>query len=151
MKVYKAHIGWKSFALLVLLLSILHWFFTSIWAIEYWWSLFQNTLFIILSILLNEKRYSIEEEYLIVKTMNIITTKKIEINTIKKIVLLNSNIFERYLLKNSVKIFYNKYDDAFVQTKKINDLINELLKINPQIEVLGLFDNTDVEISNSES
>lgn len=79
-------------------------------------------------------RYIIAENQLIVKCMFIVNDR-IEISKIRKIEKTNSVLSSPALSLDRIAIYYNKFDEIMVSPKEREDLIKELLKINPNIEV----------------
>jgi hypothetical protein len=73
--------------------------------------------------------YKIEGENLI------IWHTKIEISTIRKIYRTNNPLSSPALSLDRIAIVYNKFDEILISPKERNEFINELLKINPSIEV----------------
>ena len=78
-------------------------------------------------------KYIISENYLIVKCMFIVNDK-IEISKIRKIEKTNSILSSPALSLDRIAVFYNKYDEVYISPKERQAFIDELLKINPEIE-----------------
>ena len=60
---------------------------------------------------------------------------KIEISTIRKIYRTNNPLSSPALSLDRIAVVYNKFDEILISPKERNEFINELLKINPSIEV----------------
>ena len=78
-------------------------------------------------------RYIIEENQLIVKCMFIVNNK-IDISKIKKIEKTNSILSSPALSLDRIAIKFNKYDEVYISPKEKQSFVNDLLKINPEIE-----------------
>ena len=78
-------------------------------------------------------RYIISENHLIVKCMFIVNDK-IEISKIRKIEKTNSILSSPALSLDRISIKFNKYDEVYISPKERQSFIDELLKINPEIE-----------------
>jgi len=78
-------------------------------------------------------RYIISENHLIVKCMFIVNDK-IEISKIRKIEKTNSILSSPALSLDRIAIKFNKYDEVYISPKERQAFIDELLKINPEIE-----------------
>jgi hypothetical protein len=78
-------------------------------------------------------RYIISENHLIVKCMFIVNDK-IEISKIRKIEKTNSILSSPALSLDRISIKFNKYDEVYISPKERQAFIDELLKINPEIE-----------------
>jgi hypothetical protein len=79
-------------------------------------------------------RYIINENHLIVKSMFIVN-EKIEINKIRKMEKTNSILSSPALSLDRIAIRYNKFDEVYISPKEKQLFVEELLKINPEIEV----------------
>ncbi len=77
--------------------------------------------------------YIISENHLIVKCMFIVNDK-IEISKIRKIEKTNSILSSPALSLDRISIKFNKYDEVYISPKERQAFIDELLKINPEIE-----------------
>lgn len=60
---------------------------------------------------------------------------KIDINTIKKIYATKNPLSSPALSIDRIAIVYNKYDEVLISPKNRAEFIEELLKVNPNIEV----------------
>ena len=131
MQTYKSKIDW--WLGLVLVYPI----FRSIQSIiEGEWYGYLGLLLTLLLIVFISKstRYIITENRLIVKCMFIVNDK-IEISKIRKIEKTNSILSSPALSLDRIAVFYNKYDEVYISPKDKQAFVDELLKINPEIEV----------------
>ena len=130
MKIYKSKVDrWLG---LVLVYPI----FRSIQSsIEGEWIGFVGIVLCLLFIVFISKstRYIISENHLIVKCMFIVNDK-IEISKIRKIEKTNSILSSPALSLDRIAIKFNKYDEVYISPKERQAFIDELLKINPEIE-----------------
>jgi hypothetical protein len=60
---------------------------------------------------------------------------KIEIKSIRKIYRTNNPLSSPALSLDRLAIVYNKFDEILISPKERNEFIDELLKINPSIEI----------------
>lgn len=127
MKVYKSKVDWW---LVVLILAVFGFpIVDGILSKEYMLSVvFVGflSLFYIMAITL---KYKIEGEYLS------IWRTKIDIKTIRKVYATRNPLSSPALSINRIAIVYNKYDEVLISPKDRGDFIEELLKVNPNIEV----------------
>lgn len=127
MKIYRSKVDWW---LVVLILSVFGFpIVQGIQTKEYMLSvvfLMLLSLFYILAITL---KYKIEGEYLS------IWRTKIDIKTIRKVYATRNPLSSPALSINRIAIVYNKYDEVLISPKDRADFIEELLKVNPNIEV----------------
>lgn len=79
-------------------------------------------------------RYIIKENQLIVKSMWIVNNT-IDISKIRKIEKSNSILSSPALSLDRIALYYNKYDEVYISPKEKQDFLNNLLEINPNIEV----------------
>jgi hypothetical protein len=79
-------------------------------------------------------QYIINENQLIVKSTWIVN-EKIDISKITKIEKSNSILSSPALSLDRLLVRYNKYDEVLISPKEKIEFINELLKINPNIEI----------------
>lgn len=82
----------------------------------------------------NTTKYIINENKLIVKSMWIVNNK-IDISEIRIIEKTNSVLSSPALSLDRLAIKYNKFDDVYISPKDKQSFINDLLDINPEIEV----------------
>ena len=130
MKIYKSKVDW--WLGLVLVYPI----FRSVASIiEGEWIGYIVILLCLLFIVFISKstRYIISENHLIVKCMFIVNDK-IEISKIRKIEKTNSILSSPALSLDRIAIKFNKYDEVYISPKERQAFIDELLKINPEIE-----------------
>lgn len=79
-------------------------------------------------------KYSIQGNQLTVKCFWIINDR-IEISKIRKIEKTNSILSSPALSLDRIAIFYNKFDEVYISPKHKLEFVNELLLINPTIEI----------------
>lgn len=131
MTVFKSKIDWW------LALLLLYPIFLSVSSmIEGKWHGFLGFVGIIFFIWFVSKstRYIVDGNLLIVKCMFIVN-EKIEINKIRKIEKTNSILSSPALSLDRIAIKYNKFDEVYISPQEKQFFVNELLKINPEIEV----------------
>ncbi len=132
MKIYKSKIDWWLGLLLVypIYLSV------ASLAKEQWLYGFAGLGFVIGVVLFVSKttRYIIKENQLIVKSMWIVNNT-IDISKIRKIEKSNSILSSPALSLDRIALYYNKYDEVYISPKEKQDFLNNLLEINPNIEV----------------
>ncbi|NHM01964.1 PH domain-containing protein [Flavobacterium difficile] len=80
-------------------------------------------------------RYIIIENQLIVKSTWIVN-ERIDISKITKIEKSNSVLSSPALSLDRLSVRYNKYDEVLISPKEKKAFIDELLKANPNIEIL---------------
>lgn len=130
MKIYKSKIDW--WLGLVLVYPI----FRSVASIiEGDWIGYLGIVLCLLFIVFISKstRYIIAENHLIVKCMFIVNDR-IEISKIRKIEKTNSILSSPALSLDRIAIKFNKYDEVYISPKEKQAFIDDLLKINPEIE-----------------
>lgn len=131
MKIYKSKVDW--WLGLVLVYPI----FRSVASIiEGDWIGYLGIVLCLLFIVFISKstRYIITENQLIVKCMFIVNDK-IEISKIRKIEKTNSILSSPALSLDRIAIKFNKYDEVYISPKERQNFLNDLLQINPSIEV----------------
>tara|TARA_R110002124_G_scaffold107094_2_gene259411 strand:- start:557 stop:970 length:414 start_codon:yes stop_codon:yes gene_type:complete len=79
--------------------------------------------------------YKIEKENLNVKCIFLVN-ENIEIKTIWKIVETYNPLSSPAASIDRIEIFYNKFDSILISPKKKKKFIEDILKINPNIEVI---------------
>ena len=131
MKIYKSKIDW--WLGLVLLYPI---FRSIVSMIEGKWIGYLGIVLCLLFIVFISKstRYIIEEDKLIVKCMFIVNDR-IEISKIRKIEKTNSVLSSPALSLDRIAIKFNKFDEVYISPKEKQSFLNDLLEINPNIEV----------------
>ena len=131
MKIFKSKIDWWLGLILVypIFLSI-----TAILKGE--WIGFLGLVGVVglIFILSKTTQYIINENQLIVKSTWIVN-ERIDISKITKIEKSNSILSSPALSLDRLLVRYNKYDEVLISPKEKIEFINELLKINPAIEI----------------
>lgn len=131
MKVFKSKIDWWFGLILVypIFLSI-----TAILKGE--WIGFLGLVGVVgfILILSMTTQYIINENQLVVKSTWIVN-ERIDISKITKIEKSNSILSSPALSLDRLLVRYNKYDEVLISPKEKIEFINELLKINPNIEI----------------
>lgn len=79
-------------------------------------------------------RYVIDNNQLIVKCMFIVN-ERIDIAKIRKIEKTNNILSSPALSLDRIAVRYNKFDEVYISPKEKQLFVEELLKINPEIEV----------------
>ncbi|WP_396155306.1 PH domain-containing protein [Flavobacterium macrobrachii] len=127
MKIYKSKIDWWLIILILILFG--YPIVDGILSKEYVLSLVFGLILIIFFFLSKTIQYKIDGENLVIwKT-------KIEIKTIRKIYRTNNPLSSPAMSLDRIAIVYNKFDEVLLSPKERDEFINELLKINPNIEV----------------
>lgn len=85
-------------------------------------------------ILSKTTQYIIDENQLIVKSTWIVN-ERIDISKITKVEKSNSILSSPALSLDRLLVRYNKYDEVLISPKEKKEFIDELLKINPTIEM----------------
>ena len=85
-------------------------------------------------ILSKTTQYIINENQLIVKSTWIVN-ERIDISKITKVEKSNSILSSPALSLDRLLVRYNKYDEVLISPKEKKEFIDELLKINPTIEI----------------
>ncbi len=131
MKIYKSKIDWW------LGLVFVYPIYRSIVSIiDGEWIGYPVLVFFLLFIVFISKstRYIIAENQLTVKSMWIVNDK-IDISTIRKIEKTKSILSSPALSLDRIAIKFNKYDEVYISPKEKQNFLNNLLQINPNIEV----------------
>lgn len=148
MKKFKSQIIWFPVFLGLVLLSLVYFLFNYFWGMDF------NSITILISVFVLSgpywQKYTIDNDVLIVRTF-ILQVDKIKIERIKKVEILNHSKFWKLFFGNSLKLYYDKYDDILIMPRLMQDFINELISINPKIEIINLFNGTHIKISDTES
>ncbi|MFY7958328.1 MAG: PH domain-containing protein, partial [Flavobacterium macrobrachii] len=127
MKIYKSKIDWWLIILILILFG--YPIVDGILSKEYVLSLVFGLILIIFFFLSKTIQYKIDGENLVIwKT-------KIDIKTIRKIYRTNNPLSSPAMSLDRIAIVYNKFDEVLLSPKERDEFINELLKINPNIEV----------------
>lgn len=85
-------------------------------------------------ILSKTTQYIINENQLVIKSTWIVN-ERIDISKITKIEKSNSILSSPALSLDRLLVRYNKYDEVLISPKEKKEFIDELLKINPAIEI----------------
>jgi len=127
MKIYKSKIDWW---LIILILVVFGYpIVDGILSKDYILSLIFGLILIVFFFLSKTIQYKIDGENLVIwKT-------KIDIKTIRKVYRTNNPLSSPALSLDRIAIVYNKFDEVLLSPKEREEFINELLKINPNIEV----------------
>lgn len=127
MKIYKSKIDWWLIILILILFG--YPIVDGILSKEYVLSLVFGLILIIFFLLSKTIQYKIDGENLVIwKT-------KIDIKTITKIYRTNNPLSSPAMSLDRIAIVYNKFDEVLLSPEERNEFINELLKINPNIEI----------------
>ena len=127
MKIYRSKVDWW---LVVLILTVFGFpIVQGIQTKEYMLSVVFIMLLSLFYILAITLKYKIEGEYLS------IWRTKIDIKTIRKVYATRNPLSSPALSINRIAIVYNKFDEVLISPKDRADFIEELLKVNPTIEV----------------
>ena len=127
MKIYKSKIDWWLIILILILFG--YPIVDGILSKEYVLSLVFGLILIIFFFLSKTIQYKIDGENLVIwKT-------KIDIKTIRKIYRTNTPLSSPAMSLDRIAIVYNKFDEVLLSPEERDEFINELLKINPNIEI----------------
>lgn len=133
MKKYKSKISWKLIAFLAVMFSFIG--FEVVTNPINWLALMVLILCLLFIIhLFTSISYTIIEDELKVKAGFLVNTK-IPISSIHKIKETNNLISSPAASLDRLEIFYGKYDSIIISPLDKNEFIQDLLKINPNIEV----------------
>ena len=128
MKVFKSKIDWW---LVVLVLVIFGYpIIDGILSKEYVLSLVFGLILLVFYFLSKTIRYKIDRGNLI------IWNTKINIHSIRKIYRTNNPLSSPALSLDRIVVVYNTYDEVLISPREREEFIQELLKINPNIEVV---------------
>jgi|APGre2960657444_1045066.scaffolds.fasta_scaffold05090_5 hypothetical protein len=130
-KVYKSKIDWW------LGLPLVYPIFRSIQSIfegEWYGYLVLSLTLLLIVFISNSTRYIITENLLIVKCMFIVNDR-IEISKIRKIEKTNSILSSPALSLDRIAIKFNKFDEVYISPKEKQAFVDELLNVNPDIEI----------------
>lgn len=127
MKIYKSKVDWW----LIILIGCVFGYpiIDGILTNEYFLSAIFAFVLVLFFLLSKTIRYKIEGENLM------IWNTKIEIKSIRKIYRTNNPLSSPALSLDRLAIVYNKFDEILISPKERNEFIDELLKINPSIEI----------------
>lgn len=133
MNKYKSKISWKLIAFLAVMFSFMG--FEVVTNPINWLALIVLLLCLLFIIhLFTSISYTIIEDELKVKAGFLVNTK-IPISSIHKIKETNNLISSPAASLDRLEIFYGKYDSIIISPLDKNEFIQDLLKINPNIEV----------------
>jgi len=130
-KVYKSKIDWW------LGLPLVYPIFRSIQSIfegEWYGYLLLSLTLLLIVFISKSTRYIITENLLIVKCMFIVNDR-IEISKIRKIEKTNSILSSPALSLDRIAIKFNKFDEVYISPKEKQAFVDELLNVNPDIEI----------------
>ena len=127
MKIYKSKVDWW----LIILIGCVFGYpiIDGILTNEYFLSAIFASVLVLFFLLSKTIKYRIEGENLM------IWNTKIEIKSIRKIYRTNNPLSSPALSLDRLAIVYNKFDEILISPKERNEFIDELLKINPSIEI----------------
>ena len=127
MKIYKSKIDWWLIILILILFG--YPIVDGILSKEYVLSLVFGLILIIFFLLSKTIQYKIDGENLVIwKT-------KIDIKTIRKVYRTKNPLSSPAMSLDRIAIVYNKFDEVLLSPKERDEFINELLKINPNIDI----------------
>jgi hypothetical protein len=134
------HIGIRKFFIVTLIYVGVLYFLNLVLIKEnligYLVQVFTNFPFYLFLIFEHEKSIIIKDNILVSKIFLFITEKKIDILQIRKIYYQKKKGFLNKLMKHYLYVQYSRYDGHNVYIKQKEELIEVLLKINPNIEVV---------------
>lgn len=126
-KIYKSKIDWW---LIILILGVFGYpIVEGILSKEYILSIIFGLILIMFYFLSKTIQYKIDGENLV------ICKTKIGIKTIRKIYKTNNPLSSPAMSLNRIAVVYNKFDEVLISPKEREEFIDELLKINSNIEV----------------
>lgn len=127
MKIYKSKVDWW----LIILIGCVFGYpiIDGILTNEYFLSAIFAFVLVLFFLLSKTIKYRIEGKNLM------IWNTKIEIKSIRKIYRTNNPLSSPALSLDRLAIVYNKFDEILISPKERNEFIDELLKINPSIEI----------------
>lgn len=128
MKIYRSKIDW--WLMLIVYGAFVYPVVDGIRMKQYILSLVFIGIILLISFLFYNTRYTIEGENLL------IWRAKIDINSIRKVYKTRNPLSSPALSLDRLAIVYNKFDEVLISPVERDDFIQELLKINPNIEVV---------------
>jgi len=131
MKVYKSKIDWW---LGLFLIYPIYLFITSIAKGQLIGFVGLGSVVAIVIFISKTTQYIIKKNQLIVKSLWIVN-QRIDVSKIRKIAKTNSILSSPALSLDRISIHYNKFDEVYISPLEKQDFINDLLEINPNIEV----------------
>jgi hypothetical protein len=127
MKTYRSKIDWW---LIILIVGIFVYpIIDGILSKEYLLSIVCGIILGLIFLLFTKIKYKIDGDKLIVWYI------KIDIHSVRKIYKTHNPLSSPALSLDRIAIVYNKYDEVLISPKNKKEFIEELLKINPNIEV----------------
>lgn len=132
MKVFKSKIDWWFGLLLVypIFMSV------KSMLLGEWVGLLGLSIVVVLILFFSKTtRYIINDNQLIVMSTWIVY-ERIDISKITKIEKTNSILSSPALSLDRIRIRYNKYDEVLISPKVKKEFVDELLKVNPTIEII---------------
>jgi hypothetical protein len=128
MKIYRSKIDW--WLMLIVYGAFVYPVVDGIRMKQYILSLVFIGIILLISFLFYNTRYTIEGENLL------IWRAKIDINSIRKVYKTRNPLSSPALSLDRLAVVYNKFDEVLISPVERDDFIQELLKINPNIEVV---------------
>ncbi len=127
MRTYKSKIDW--WLLLLILVIFGYPILEGIQTNQYGLSIIMISILIVMFWMFSKIKYVIEG------TMLKVWGVKIDIHSIKRIYKTNNPLSSPALSLDRIAIVYNTYDEVLISPKLKKEFVEELLKINPNIEV----------------
>lgn len=131
MKIYKSKVDWLFF------LPLAYPIFLCVSGFvrgHYLISVITLIILVLIGLMIQKTEYTLSEGILNVKS-GFLVNKEIEVKTIRKIEHSKSIISAPALSRDRLLLIYNKFDDILISPNEKQEFIDELLKINPNIEV----------------
>lgn len=100
-------------------------------------SIVMSVVMLFLFTLIPTTYYEIQEDHLYCRTS--FFKKKLSINSIRKIDVGNSLYagMKMSLALKGIIVYFNKYDEIYISPENQEEFVQQLVKINPQIELIG--------------
>lgn len=127
MRTYKSKIDW--WLLLLILVIFGYPILEGIQTNQYGLSIIMISILIVMFWMFSKIKYVIEG------TMLKVWGVKIDIHSIKRIYKTNNPLSSPALSLDRIAIVYNKYDEILISPKLKKEFVEDLLKINPNIQV----------------
>ncbi|WP_338378911.1 PH domain-containing protein [uncultured Flavobacterium sp.] len=127
MKIYKSKVDWWLTAIIIVVFA--YPFIEGVVTRQYTLSIVMLAVLALIAFLFSKIKYEINGEILKVWWI------KIEINSIRKIYATNNPLSSPALSLDRIAIVYNTYDEVLISPKDKKEFIEELLRINPCIQV----------------
>lgn len=128
MNTFKSKIDWWLVLLVIAILGFP--LVDGILSEKYWLSIIILAIVVAFIIVVKKLKYTIHDE-----SLTIFWTCKIDIHTIRKVYKTRNPISSPALSLDRLALVYNKYDEILISPEFQKEFIDELLKINPNIEV----------------